>query len=378
MFRGREVYHPELGEADLGPDRRARWRGRQDRGRAKPRQPQHDDGARARQAGPPGPQATAANQQRAERNGAGPHREPPGNGAPEPRRTAEPEATGGGRGQPEAAASAEEGYVMPKMKTDRERPPSASGDGNGRLRVARRIVSPAREHHVQRASSCAAVTGSTSPRATVGVSAACSDSESLTPGYRHPPAPPRDTSKGAPMAEFKHASTAEAPPSVTRRCRPRATTATSQSDIPVGQRAAHALPAVRVPGPTGTQGRLPPAVDPADQCRWHVMSYSRLITGLHRAGVDVDRKVLRPHLAVSDDAAFGALVQTAQDDSLRHRRPRSLPDPAAGLHDSRVRRLRGLLQEAKQYDEWSRNPTSIAAEEEFRATAVVRSDSVLI
>ena len=42
------------------------------------------------------------------------------------------------------------------------------------------------------------------------------------------------------------------------------------------------------------------------------MSYSRLINGLHLAGVEVDRKVLAD-LAVSDDAAFGALVKTAQD-----------------------------------------------------------------
>src|SRR5271168_4697594 len=46
--------------------------------------------------------------------------------------------------------------------------------------------------------------------------------------------------------------------------------------------------------------------------RQHGMSYSRLINGLHLAGVEVDRKVLAD-LAVSDDAAFGALVQTAQD-----------------------------------------------------------------
>ena len=41
-------------------------------------------------------------------------------------------------------------------------------------------------------------------------------------------------------------------------------------------------------------------------------SYSRFIAGLHRADVDVDRKVLAD-LAVSDPQAFGALVRTAQD-----------------------------------------------------------------
>ncbi len=39
-------------------------------------------------------------------------------------------------------------------------------------------------------------------------------------------------------------------------------------------------------------------------------SYSRFIAGLHRAGVEVDRKVLAD-LAVSDPAAFAALVRMA-------------------------------------------------------------------
>jgi large subunit ribosomal protein L20 len=46
--------------------------------------------------------------------------------------------------------------------------------------------------------------------------------------------------------------------------------------------------------------------------RQHGMSYSRLINGLHLAGVEVDRKVLAD-LAVSDSEAFSALVATAQD-----------------------------------------------------------------
>jgi len=46
--------------------------------------------------------------------------------------------------------------------------------------------------------------------------------------------------------------------------------------------------------------------------RTHGMSYSRLIAGLRTAGVDVDRKILAD-LAVSDDKAFGALVEVARD-----------------------------------------------------------------
>src|SRR5205823_12888954 len=44
--------------------------------------------------------------------------------------------------------------------------------------------------------------------------------------------------------------------------------------------------------------------------RQHGMSYSRLIDGLNRAGVEVDRKILAD-LAVTDDQAFAALVKVA-------------------------------------------------------------------
>ncbi len=44
--------------------------------------------------------------------------------------------------------------------------------------------------------------------------------------------------------------------------------------------------------------------------RQHGMSYSRFIAGLKAAGIEVDRKILAD-LAVSDPAAFGALVDAA-------------------------------------------------------------------
>ena len=44
--------------------------------------------------------------------------------------------------------------------------------------------------------------------------------------------------------------------------------------------------------------------------RLHGMSYSRLINGLHLAGIEVDRKVLAD-LAVTDAAAFTKIVQVA-------------------------------------------------------------------
>jgi large subunit ribosomal protein L20 len=49
-------------------------------------------------------------------------------------------------------------------------------------------------------------------------------------------------------------------------------------------------------------------------CRQHGTSYSRFINGLRAAGVDVDRKVLAD-LAVTDPAAFAALVKTAEGSS---------------------------------------------------------------
>ncbi|HEX2275360.1 MAG TPA: 50S ribosomal protein L20 [Acidimicrobiales bacterium] len=46
--------------------------------------------------------------------------------------------------------------------------------------------------------------------------------------------------------------------------------------------------------------------------RQHGMSYSRFVAGLRAAGVEVDRKILAD-LAVSDDAAFAALVKVARE-----------------------------------------------------------------
>lgn len=45
--------------------------------------------------------------------------------------------------------------------------------------------------------------------------------------------------------------------------------------------------------------------------RQHGMSYSRFISGLRLAGIDLDRKLLA-ELALSDDRAFGELVATAR------------------------------------------------------------------
>jgi len=46
--------------------------------------------------------------------------------------------------------------------------------------------------------------------------------------------------------------------------------------------------------------------------RMNGVSYSRFISGLHHAGIEVDRKVLAD-LAVSDAEAFASLVRLSQD-----------------------------------------------------------------
>jgi len=47
-------------------------------------------------------------------------------------------------------------------------------------------------------------------------------------------------------------------------------------------------------------------------CRPHGISYSRFVSGLRAAGVELDRKVLAD-LAVRDPAAFASLVATARE-----------------------------------------------------------------
>ena len=71
---------------------------------------------------------------------------------------------------------------------------------------------------------------------------------------------------------------------------------------------------LRLRPPQGPQGRLPSPVDPAHQRRVPArngMTYNRFIQGLKAAGVEVDRRMLA-ELAVNDEAAFAALVETAR------------------------------------------------------------------
>ena len=134
-----------------------------------------------------------------------------------------------------------------------------------------------------------------------------------------------------------------------------------QPNLQVRQRGGAALVAVRVPRPPGAQGRLPPALDTADQrrCRENGTNYSQFVSGLKRKGVEVDRKVLAD-LAVMDPEAFSHLVVVATDgtegsgitgsQSSTARRVvaadagSELLTVRLGLRHQRVQRLRRLLQ----------------------------------
>ena len=83
--------------------------------------------------------------------------------------------------------------------------------------------------------------------------------------------------------------------------------------LPQGQGAGHPLAGLQLPRPQGAQGRLPQALDPADQRRGPRQRHDLqpLHPGPHLAGVEVDRKILAD-LAVNDAPAFAALVETAK------------------------------------------------------------------
>ena len=66
--------------------------------------------------------------------------------------------------------------------------------------------------------------------------------------------------------------------------------------------------------------------------RQHGLSYSRLMAGLKKAGVGLDRKVLA-ELAATDGAAFARVVETARgalgDEAAAPAAPPAAPPPAA-------------------------------------------------
>ena len=47
-------------------------------------------------------------------------------------------------------------------------------------------------------------------------------------------------------------------------------------------------------------------------CRRHGITYSRFISGIKRAGVEIDRKVMAD-LAMNEEAAFKAIIKQAKD-----------------------------------------------------------------
>ena len=250
MFRGREVQHPELGQAD--PRRRGRdgRRRRPGRGHA-PKL----DGRNMTMVLAPDKRAQAAAQRRnaesarAERTGAAATCEPPSQIEPSNR---DDETT---RARPSQRRRA----TMPKMRTHRGAAKRFKVTGSGKI-----IRRQANRNHILEKKPSHPDAPARRPRSSVAdaeaprISAAARPlAEPSTRTHRRP--------KGAPMARVKRA--------VHSKKHRRATLERAKgyygnkSRSYARQRAGHALAAVRVPRPPGPQGRLPQALDPADQRR---------------------------------------------------------------------------------------------------------------
>ena len=106
--------------------------------------------------------------------------------------------------------------------------------------------------------------------------------------------------------------------------------------------------------------------------RLNGMSYSRLIAGLHLAGVEVDRKVLADLASPTPtrSRAWSAVAAAALAARRPRRRPRPLPEPALAFSHQRVRRLRRLL--AKRATRWAER-AFVAEGPELRPRALPRA-----
>src|SRR5206468_4372673 len=71
--------------------------------------------------------------------------------------------------------------------------------------------------------------------------------------------------------------------------------------------------------------------------RMHGVSYSKLMHAIHTANIDVDRKILA-EMAVNDEAAFSALVNTALERIKSGREPMLITSP----HNPRISKLQDL------------------------------------
>ena len=143
MFRGREVFHPELGAQDPGLDRRARGRGREGGDPRPARRPEHDDG--------PGPRQASAGRRQARAPGAvrygagrrpagrGTRPGPAGTGGTRPGCCAGRGGTGagcrtGGVGHRQCTPRTPRMTTMPKMKTSKTAAKRFRKTGTGKLR----------------------------------------------------------------------------------------------------------------------------------------------------------------------------------------------------------------------------------------------------
>ena len=156
---------------------------------------------------------------------------------------------------------------MPKMKTDRGAAKRVKVTGTGRLR--RRKAEPLA--HPREEEQPAQAPARQRDRLLEGRRASCQeDARALSPGGssgRHPPTDhetPRERSSCNGSSKARRPRP-QAPPR--RHGAGEGVLRQQEPDVPRRQRAAHALDAVRLPRPPGSQRRLPQALDPADQRR---------------------------------------------------------------------------------------------------------------
>ena len=149
---------------------------------------------------------------------------------------------------------------MPKMKTDKGAAKRIKVTGSGKLRRRHAFLNHILE---KKSADRKRRLGNESDVAPADRRPGQAPARQLTRRHRPVPAP---RPKGAPMARVKRA--------VHGKKHRRAVLERAQGyygnksrQLPLRQRAGHALAGLRLPRPPGPQGRLPPAVDPAHQRR---------------------------------------------------------------------------------------------------------------
>ena len=329
MFRGREVFHPELGQEDPRPGGRAGGRDGPGGVGTEARRSQHGDGAGAGQAGQavgggPGRVRTTTKGPAAAAGGGTGRRAAPERRAPgvvgEQRRIARrgdrqrPQGIAGGTGRPRKERD------MPKMKTDRGAAKRFKITGTGRLR--RRQAN--RSHLLEKKSTASGPVASGArsrwPPPTVARCGGCSVANA-TAGASPPPG---SAAPGRGEARFRRRSRKELVMARVKRAingKKHRRAVLEQAQGYYGNRSRSFRSANEAVMHSLQYAYRDRRARKGDfrrlwiqrinaAARANGISYSRLIAGLREAEVVVDRKVLAD-LAVTDPDAFARLVGVA-------------------------------------------------------------------